>query len=325
MRLPAVEGCDLEVSGLTKRYGETLALDSIDLVVPKGQICALLGPNGAGKTTLVSIIAGLRDPDAGRVAVGGLDVSTSGRIVRQRVGLAAQDTAVYPTLTVRENIDLFAGLAGFGSVERVERIAQVADTFELDALMDRQARNISGGERRRLHTAMALVHRPALLLLDEPTTGVDVSSRSRLLDAVGCLAREDGATILYSTHYLPEVEVLKASVCIVDRGRVRARGSLDELVAEFARPRVELVFEGDAPQPPASLNGRSVVSGSRLLVESPFPAKDLPVVLDSLGGECDRLRSIDLAGADLDSVFMAVIGRPPDGESDFLDAAGGGR
>ena len=160
----------LEVESVVKRYGDRVALDDVSLSVEPGEVCGLLGPNGAGKTTLVSIIAGLREADSGRVSVAGVDMATGGRVARAQVGLAAQETGIYPTVTVRENLVLFADLAGYRNPQRDQRVEDVAEILELTEFLPRLARHLSGGEKRRLHTAMALLHRPRVLLLDEPTT-----------------------------------------------------------------------------------------------------------------------------------------------------------
>src|SRR5689334_3688746 len=179
----------LLIEGLRKSYGETEALAGVDLRVPPGTILGLLGPNGAGKTSLVSIVAGLRRPDAGGVEVCGIDALRSPHAVRPLIGFAPQDTGVYLTLPVRDNLRYFAGLAGLRRAEARTRITEVAGALGLDALLDRKAAELSGGERRRLHAAIALLHQPALVLLDEPTTGADVQTRTQILELVLDLAR----------------------------------------------------------------------------------------------------------------------------------------
>ena len=174
-----MSGSDLRIENLTKSYGSHVALDGVSIEVAPGEICGLLGPNGAGKTTLVSIISGLRVADSGRVTIGGQDIARGGRSTRALVGLAGQETGIYPTITVRANLELFAGIAGLSRVEQAHRMDELAAIFELEPLMDRLARNLSGGEKRRLHTAMSMLHRPPVLLLDEPTTGVDIATRAR--------------------------------------------------------------------------------------------------------------------------------------------------
>lgn len=233
-------GEPLIVENLRKSYGSIEVLSGVDLRVAAGEIVALLGPNGAGKTTLVSIIAALLKPDSGKVLVKGVDPLAHPREARRHLGIAPQETGLYTVLTVRENLRFYAELAGLRKPELERRTLEMAETFRLSPLLDRQIHDLSGGERRRLHTAMALVHRPPLLLLDEPTVGVDVETRARLLDVVRTLA-DEGAAILYSTHYLAEVEELDAAVAILDRGQIIARDSLRRLIDSYGRPRVELV------------------------------------------------------------------------------------
>lgn len=310
-RLAVVRGEPLEIVGLVKSYGDHRALDRVDFDVRPGEVCGLLGPNGAGKTTLVSIISGLRRADDGVVRVGGLDVASGGRRTRGLVGLAGQETGIYPTVTVRDNLQLFAGLAGLRGAERASRIDDVAEIFELTALLGRVGRQLSGGEKRRLHTAMALLHRPAVLLLDEPTTGVDVGSRTRLLAAVRRLASDDGCTILYSTHYLPEIEELDATVVILDRGRVVTRGTVDGLIAEHGAGEVSIEFNGPAPL----LDG-TAVDGHRLTCVTDGGGAALADLISRLGAEAARVRSVELSEPNLESVFRRLTGRRYSAEDD---------
>ncbi len=296
----------LHVAGVEKSYGTVRALRGIDLDVAAGEIVALVGPNGAGKTSLVSIVAGLRRPDKGTVVVDGIDVTRRPDAVGPHLGLAPQEMAVYPTLTVFQNIQLFGELAGLrGRVLRA-RIEETAEALGLTDLMKRRADSMSGGQRRRLHTAMALVHQPPLLLLDEPTTGADVESRNALLALVRRLAAE-GAAVCYSTHYLPEVESLGARVVIVDQGQVIARGSVGELVAAHASAAVELVFEGEPPVIPDAVPVED--DPGRVRIATADPAVTAATVLAGLNSHAERLRAVELSRPDLESVYLALTGR----------------
>ncbi len=299
----------LEVRGLSKAYGGHPALRGVDLTIEPGQIVCLLGHNGAGKTTLVSVVCGLRRADAGTVRVDGIDALAHPARARRRIGLVPQELGLYGALRVRDNLRLFAELAGLHGRVRDRRIAEVAQALGLTPLLDRRAGTLSGGEKRRAHTAMALVHRPLLLLLDEPTTGSDVETRAALLTLVQRLA-DEGAGICYSTHYLPEVEALGGGVVILEEGRVIARGGVAELVAAHAQPLVELLFEGPAPDlgPGFSCD---VVSrdGPRLRLGAPDPARTVTTALAALGVEAGRLRGIDILRPSLESAYLALTGR----------------
>lgn len=309
----------LDAVGVVKRYGDHEALRGVSLQVGPGEVCGLLGPNGAGKTTLVSIVAGLRRPDSGSVSVDGVDVVTGGRRARMAVGLAAQETGIYPTVSVRGNVELFGRLAGLAGRDLDRRIDEVAEILELTDLLGRPARNLSGGEKRRVHTAMAMVHRPRLLMLDEPTTGVDVATRARLLDAVAALAAHDGCSVLYSTHYLPEIEQLGASVAILDHGRILARGSQDDLIAEHGSGLVELTFDGPAP----AVDG-AIVDGSTVRIATDRPGPTAAAVTARLGAAAEHLESVELLRPSLESVFLAVTGKPYAQDDDLLDAGAPG-
>lgn len=309
----AGSGAALEIDSLVKRYGDHMALDGVSLTIEPGEVCGLLGPNGAGKTTLVSIVAGLRRPSAGSVRVAGTDVTTGGRATRALVGLAAQETGIYPTITVRENLVCFADLAGYRNAQREQRIDEVAEILELTELLPRLARHLSGGEKRRLHTAMALLHRPRVLLLDEPTTGVDVATRARLLAAVTALAEADGTAVVYSTHYLPEIEELGATVAILDRGRFLARGQLHQLVAAHGSGELEITFDGPAP----SIEGtRFETDGCVLRLATEQPGTAMADLIGRLHTDAERVISVDVRRPSLESVFMNLTGRRYSADAD---------
>jgi ABC-type multidrug transport system ATPase subunit len=218
----------LMAEGLTKRYGKRLALAGFDLTVAPGEITGLIGPNGAGKTTFVEIVTGLVRPDAGQVLVGGLSALRSGRAVRRLIGVAPQEIALYQTVTVRENLRLFGGLAGLHGRGLDAAISRVLDELALGPVAGRRAGALSGGQRRRVQAATAMVGSPPLLLLDEPTAGADPETRSALLAAVRARAAA-GTAVLYTTHYLPELAELDATLALMRAGVVVVRGTQEEL------------------------------------------------------------------------------------------------
>ncbi|MFI6284827.1 ATP-binding cassette domain-containing protein [Streptomyces sp. NPDC051018] len=303
----------LALHGVTKRYGSLTALDSVDLEIAPGEIVGLLGHNGAGKTTLMSIAAGLLHPDAGRVRVMGVDPVTDPHGARSRLGLAPQELGVYPPLTARQNLLFFAELAGLRGRAAHSRIEEIAGPLGLTELLGRQVARLSGGEQRRVHTGMALLHRPRLLLLDEPTAGVDVQTREQLLELVRSMAAR-GTAICYSTHYLPEVEALDGSVAIVNRGRMAARGTLKTLVRRYGDSAVELTFSGRPPE--AVLPWPVVADGRVLRVTVDQPHLAAPRVLEALGGSAGELVNLRIVQPSLESVFLQVTGRRYDAEAE---------
>jgi ABC-2 type transport system ATP-binding protein len=231
----------LTAEGLVKRYGSTTALDGFDLTVAAGEIVGLIGHNGAGKTTFVEVVAGLVRPDAGRVAVAGL---APGRAARRRLGIAPQEIGLYHCATVRQNLRLFGALAGLRSRVLRQSIDEVAAALDLTGVLDRPVGVLSGGQQRRTQTATALLHRPAVLLLDEPTAGADPTTRRALLETVRRRAAE-GVAVCYTTHYLPELEELDATIAVARHGRVVARGDRGSLLAGL--PGEVLVEFRDGP------------------------------------------------------------------------------
>ena len=294
----------LEVRGLRKSYGEVVALAGVDLEVATGEIVALVGPNGAGKTTLVSIVAGLRRADAGSVRVGGVDAAAHPVRAQALTGLAPQDTGIYPVVTVAQNLRLFGRLAGLRGRDLEERVATVAARLRITDLLDRQAGKLSAGQKRRLHTAMALVHHPPLLLLDEATTGADVETRAQVLDLLRDLAAE-GSAVLYSTHYLHEVEALGGSVTIIDEGRVIARGEVSELVNRHGGAAVEMRFQG----PPPVVEGAEQVGDDTLWIATDRPGVTTAAVVQGLGESASRLESIEIVRPSLETVYLNLTGR----------------
>jgi ABC-2 type transport system ATP-binding protein len=295
------------VEDLHKSYDGVVALAGVDLEIAPGEIVALLGPNGAGKTTLVSIVAGLRRPDSGRVLLDGVDILAHPRHARRRVGLVPQATGYYPTLTVSDNLRFFGELSGLRGRALAARISHTAQALGLLELSSRPARTLSGGEARRLHAAMTLMHMPPLLLLDELTAGVDVHTRARLLDVVKGLAH-DGGAVCYSTHYLHEVERLAAAVVIIDNGRIAAQDSVQALISRYGQPMVELRFDG--PAPVLSDRAGAEVTDTTLRITTTEPlAKAAADLIAQLGADAQRLRAVEMIQPSLESVFLELTGR----------------
>jgi ABC-2 type transport system ATP-binding protein len=299
----------LEIGGLRKSYGEHGVLRGVDLRAEPGEILGLLGPNGAGKTTLVSIVAGLRRADAGTVTVDGVDALARPERAREVLGLAPQDLGIYPGLSVVRNLAFFAELAGLSGAALRERVAGVAAALDLEPLLGTRASTLSGGQKRRLHTAMALVHRPKVLFLDEPTVGADVRSRGRILEVVRSLAAE-GCTVVYTSHYLNEIEELGATVAVLETGTIVARGALEDLVAEHGSPALRLTFDGPAP----ALEGFEV-EGSVATLHTADPARAAAGVLDRLNGDGTRLRGVDIVRPSLEAAYLALTGRRSNDET----------
>ncbi len=295
----------LEIEALKKRYGEIVALDGVDLTVPRGEVIGLLGPNGAGKTTLVSIVCGLRRADAGTVRVCGIDALADPQSARGHIGLAPQELGVYPIDSVHQNLRLFGELCGLRSANLQSQIEAVSAALRLTDLMDRKAGELSGGQKRRLHTAIALLGEPHLILMDEATTGADVETRAALIQVVRDLAGR-GSSVLYSTHYLGEVEDLEARVVIIDNGRIIAEGSITNLIAGNGGSIVELVFNGKAP----ILRGLDVtVDESVVRVRTEDPGREMGAIFAALGDEARHLQSVEIINPSLETVFLELTGR----------------
>jgi ABC-2 type transport system ATP-binding protein len=234
----------LELKGLGKDYGDRRAVDAIDLDVRKGEIFGLLGPNGAGKTTTISMACGVVPPSRGHARVASHDIVTDVFAAKRAIGLVPQDLAVYEELTARQNLVFFAELYGLVGKEVSSRVDWALGIAELADRANDLVKTFSGGMKRRLNLVCGLVHKPTLLVCDEPTVGVDPQSRRHIFDAIKRL-RDDGMTILYTTHYMEEVEELCDRIAIMDAGKVVACGTLDELVRAHGGGGIELEVTGD--------------------------------------------------------------------------------
>ncbi len=317
-----VERRGIEAEGLEREFkGGIRAVDGIDLAVAPGEIYGFLGPNGAGKSTTVLMLTTLLPPTGGRASVAGFDVATQGPEVRVRIGAALQDAALDNFLTGREHFDLQGGLHGMPSGPRAERAQELLERVGLAEAADRKVGGYSGGMRRRLDLALALMHHPSILFLDEPTTGLDPQSRSALWEEVARLARDEGVTVFLTTQYLEEADVLADRVGIIDHGGIVAEGTPEALKAEIGRYAVEAVpvDPGDLERLGAVLGrfGEEAASSSRgVAVRLDGGSAELAEVVRTLDAEGVAVADIQLHAPSLDDVFLAKTGRTLEGDMD---------
>jgi ABC-2 type transport system ATP-binding protein len=307
----------VEAHGLTKRFGRICALDNLELVVEPGQVVALLGPNGAGKTTFVRVVSTLVRPDEGTVRVAGHDVVTAAERVRALIGLAGQHAAVEVAMTGRENLEMIARLYGAGARDAHDRARRVLDQLDLTDAADRLVRTYSGGMRRRLDLGASLVGEPRLLLLDEPTTGLDPRSRIELWDAIRVLVAA-GTDVLLTTQYLDEADQLAGRIVIVDRGHVIADGTPTALKDQVGRSVVEAHTCGVADLAVAasalgalSADGPAVDVATRRVTISVDAGTDrLTAAVRALDDAHVVVDDIALRRPTLDEVFLTLTGQP---------------
>jgi ABC-2 type transport system ATP-binding protein len=309
----------IEAKGLTRDFKNgPLAVDRIDLRVEPGEIYGFLGPNGAGKSTTVLMLTTLLPPTAGTARVAGYDVVAEGPQVRSAIGAALQEAALDPLLTGQEHLRLQMSLHGLSKAERRARGDELLERVGLIEAADRKAGGYSGGMKRRLDLALALVHRPRILFLDEPTTGLDVQSRTALWDEVARLAREDGVTIFLTTQYLEEADALAGRIGIIDRGRIVAEGTPAALKAQIGHPTVEAIpgDPGDR-EAVARVLGRfgeladGVPKGASVRLRG--EESELADIVRAFDAERIAIEHLRLHAPSLDDVFLAKTGRSLEG------------
>ena len=304
----------IEARGLVKTYGDVVALEGIDLSVPEGTILALLGPNGAGKTTAVSILTTLLRPDSGTATVAGADVIGSPDKVRERIGLSGQYAAVDEHLTGFENLDMIGRLYHLGARRARARARELLERFDLAAAADRPAKTYSGGMRRRLDLAGALVAEPPVLFLDEPTAGLDPRSRTALWAILRDLI-DRGRTLLLTTQYMEEADQLADDIVVIDHGREIAHGTADELKTMIGGERIEASVREESSMDDARrilrrfAVGDLHVEGRSVTAPISGGAQTLTEALRALDTEGVQLRDVGLRRPTLDDVFLSLTGR----------------
>ena len=305
----------IEAHDLRKAYDDVQALDGLSFSVEAGTVFGLLGPNGAGKSTAVKILTTLSATDSGTASVAGHDVAAEADAVRRSIGVVAQQSTVDREATTRENVRLQGQVYGMRGPELEARIDELLEGFSLAGAGDRIARTLSGGMERRLNIAMALVHRPDALFLDEPTTGLDPEVRTEMWEEISTLAAEQGMTILLTTHYLEEADSLASQLAILDRGKIVAEGSPEELKRELQGDaiRVELDsdrHDGDLARVLDGLEVREVILDGRFLhARADDGARAVPAVLQALEARGVIAASVTVSRPSLDDVYLRYAGR----------------
>ncbi len=307
----------IEVRDLVKTYGgKVRALDGLSFTVEAGAIFALLGPNGAGKSTTVKILNTLSRPDSGSARVAGIDVLAEPERVRRAIGCVAQKSGVDAEATGRENLTLQGRIHGLRGQKLKDRVAELLDHFRLSDAADFVARTYSGGMQRKLDIAMGLIHRPRVLFLDEPTTGLDPQSRAELWEDISRLAKEDGITVLLTTHYLEEADQLAGRLAIVDRGKLVVEGTPDQLKGELMGDAIHIEF-AHAEAEKVVLDalsrldgiGEIVAEGHTLHARANQGATAVPGMLAALESKGLKVASVKVARPSLDDVYLRYTGR----------------
>lgn len=310
----------LEVVDLRKSYGSVCVVDGVSFTVASGEVFGLLGPNGAGKTTTMSMISGLLEADSGEVRFDGRSIKSLTQQDRWFLGIAPQDLAIYPELSARENLEFFGKLYGFRGSELKKRCSEVLEQIGLSEQADRDSGHFSGGMKRRLNFGVALIHRPQLLILDEPTVGVDPQSRSYLLDCVRQEASR-GMAVIYASHYMEEVSAICDRVAIMDHGRRLALGSLDELLgqvqqelalrvrrlSDYGCERLKNLIAPNGSQ--SEDEWRLVLHRSVVGSDADGLIRELRRVLEILDSEKSELVSVETNQSNLERLFLELTGR----------------
>lgn len=291
----------LDARGIRKSYGAREVLRGVDLRVEPGQILGLLGRNGAGKSTLITILCGLRRADSGSISICGHRPSSAD--AARLIGYAPQELGIYPDLSVAQNLAAFGELHGLGRREAASRAGEVMDLLGLKEKRGQRASHLSGGQQRRLHAGMAIMHRPRLVFMDEPTVGADVEARSQILRAVRQLA-DDGAAVVYTSHYLAEFEELGSDIAVLNEGRIVASGTLEEIISSHGHAEVILEFD----RPVTSFDGWDADGTAlRHIGDEADPGSQIGEALASPALQDARLMDVRITQASLHNAYLQII------------------
>ena len=304
----------LDAVGLVKRFNDLVAVDGVDIEISPGETYGLLGPNGAGKTTTISMISGLLEPDSGSVSVNGHRITTSSTAGKDAIGLVPQDLAIYPDLTGSENLTFFGRLYGMAGQTLGSRVDEVLEVIGLTDRRDDLTGEYSGGMKRRLNIGIGLLHKPQLLILDEPTVGVDPQSRNAILESVENLSVE-GMAVLYTTHYMEEAERLCDRVAIIDEGTIKAEGTRRDLVSMVGeKDRISISGTGNlsaAAEALGSLDGvvGAATSDHGLDILAVDASSILPAILTTVTASGASITGVQVVEPNLEAVFLHLTGK----------------
>ena len=313
---PETGGPIVVVDGLRKSYSKTVAVDGVSFSVSPGEIFGLLGPNGAGKSTTLAVMAGLIRPDAGDVYIGGHSITRATQKAQQLLGVVPQGLALYEELTAAQNLSYFATLRGIERSRRKQEIEEILEIVGLKELAQRKVSRYSGGMKRRLNIGIGLLGRPKVLLLDEPTVGIDPQSRRHILDSVRRLA-EAGMAVVYTTHYMEEVEYLCSRLAIIDRGRIIAHGPIDEVralagdavVLRLPVPQGVIEEQRQVEDLERALPVPVEIGGGELRIVLPQGSRQAPEVIHVLQSHGVPLDGMRLESPNLETVFLSLTGK----------------
>ena len=313
----ADNGALLCASGVVHRYGDLTAVNDVTLEVRQGEVFGLLGPNGAGKSTLIGILCGMFAPTAGQVRLGDVPVTPKSRAAKQRIGVVPQDIALYEKLSGRQNLRFFGRVYGLGGRRLRERVEAVLEIVGLSDRGDDEAGTYSGGMQRRLNLAAGLLHEPELLILDEPTVGVDPQSRNHIFDNVERLNRDDGVTIVYTTHYMEEAERLCDRVAIIDHGQIVALDTPRALIESLGGGVIQIgIDQGQREQVTETLGSLASVQGvapgpneRSLNIEAASARHALVDVMQAMNAAALEVETVRILEPNLESVFLRFTGR----------------
>ncbi|MGL5415769.1 MAG: ABC transporter ATP-binding protein [Clostridium sp.] len=304
----------IKIEGLGKSFGDFVAVDSITIDIREGEIYGLLGPNGAGKSTTIGIICGLLKPSKGKISILDIDVTKNMKNMNRKIGLVPQEIALYGDLTAYENLKFFGELYGLRGKELAEKISEVLEFIGLTDVKNKKANEFSGGMKRRLNIGCALVHSPKIVIMDEPTVGIDPQSRNHILDSVRKL-NEKGVTIVYTTHYMEEIEAICSKIAIIDKGRVIAEGTKEDLKNTISDTKTLSLTLSSINEIKVdeleSISGVVKVSidGNTLEISSSKEINNLNRIIEYIGHKNAEIINIEQKEVTLETVFLALTGR----------------